>query len=441
MPKTRHSVSRRRFIKYSGASAGAAAIAGCNTDDANDDNSTGPNTTGEIGADTLRLGFLGPLVNEEHPWGLSITKAGEMAIRDLGDIAGADIEMVTGDTEISSGKAKEEHQRLALEENVDVTFGPFLSSSAVGMIESVADQQLLNFAVGPTGTNLLEPIADNYDRYKYWFAPGPINVHELAVNVNNFINTYGSELWDSCAIYTEDYFNYEIFDEVLERGDAVTGLDVAFYDKVATGTQDFTPIWDRVENAGVDVCFMFDAFVGAEAAMQWNNQKRPFEYGGVNVAAQLGTFWEELDGAGEYVFSIANLEPDIEIAGETQPFLEGFQKRYGFFPMFYAGITYDAVMMYAQAVEAVGSTDEEDLIPYLRDEAILEPAVSAPKIEFHERGVEPPDYPHHFNWQGMEEMGIPIWIQWQEAAQGGGKRVTFAPENQAYAEYQRPDWI
>lgn len=435
MPRTRHSVSRRRFIKYSGTGAGVAAIAGCS------DDSNGSNTTGGIGTDTMRLGFLGPLINEEHPWGLSISKAGEMAIRDLGDIAGADIELVTGDTELSSGKAKEEHQRLVLEEDVDATFGPFLSSSAIGMLESVADQQTLNFAVGATGTNLLEPIVEDYERYKYWFAAGPINVHQLAVNANNFINEYGTELWDSCAIYTEDYFNYEIFDDVLDHGDAVEGLDVAFYDKVATGTQDFTPIWDRVENAGVDVCFMFDAFVGAEAAMQWNNQERSFEYGGINVAAQLGTFWEELDGAGEYVFSAANLLPDLELAGETQPFLNTFNKRYGFFPMFYAGITYDAVMMYAKAVEAVGSTDEEELIPYLRDEAVLDPAVSIPTLEFHGRGVEPPNYPHHMIWEGMEEDGIPVYMQWQEADDGGGERVTFAPDSQASGEYQRPDWL
>jgi len=428
---SRSRLDRRRFLKYSTVGA-TAALAGCNGDG---------ETVGDVEGDTLTVGLLGPLQGEEHVWGTSLTNSGRLALRDLGgEIAGMDVEVVIGDTSLTAPNARDEHRRVTIDEGADVTFGPFTTPAATGMIESVAEQRKLNFAPGPTDISILERIEDEYDRYRYWFAPGPVTNLHFSLNVVNFVNNYGVELWDTAAVYVEEYPPFDLMHDTFERGDAFD-LDIVAYGSIADGTRDFGPIWDEVERSGADVALMMQFFTGVPAATQWNEENRPFEYGGINADAQLGTWWDKLGKSGEYLFTMTILNERSPITDLTAEYFDSFITRYGHVPMYFGPITYDAVHMYADAVETMGSTDEADLIPYLRDEAVREPAVSHERLEFNGRGAEPPDFLHHFKWNGMDEDGVPQWIQWREGDDGQGVRETIAPEDLVKADYVRPPWL
>jgi branched-chain amino acid transport system substrate-binding protein len=249
-----------------------------------------------------------------------------------------------------------------------------------------------------------------------------------------FVDLFGSKWWDSITVLVEDITALDLFAEVIGRELQDVDVDLTMHDTFNVGIQDYSPLFDQVENSGADELILTQVFGGPVSVRQWHDQKRDFGLGGLLIDAQFQKFWDEMAGAANYVWTGDSIAPDIEFAGATQPFLNRFEARYGFLPAYAGPIAYDAVMWWAKGVGQIGTTDPEDLIPHLRDEVVREPGVHMPSIAVH--GRDEKHYPHSVVWEGWQETGqLPI-TQWQD-----GERVTIAPEVVKNKDYWRPDWL
>lgn len=432
---------RRRFVKTAGASFTALGLAGCQGLAPGEDDNTGSGDTDSLGRDTLKLGVMAP-EPETHLFGRAIVNSARLAaeeINEAGGVLGADIELVPRDTEWSPHTARQAHQSLILEEGVDMTIGPMFTSSLLQVMESVAEHEKLNFAAGSAGIDIPGIIDEYYDRFKYVFRPTAVHLGRAVPSHLEFIKTVGPELgWERIAILDE---SQTVLDEFHEP--AVEQLPEIFEVPIAervSGVTNWTPLFDKVENADVDLLLSHKLFMGETQVEQWSSQQRNFELGGLNLFGTMPDFYEQLDGAPRYEWTGDYLAPGSDNTERTEWYFESLEERFGETATYAGPLAYDDVRIYAQAVTATGTTDEETLIDYLENELVYTESPMLPRVEIHGRDGE---YPHDPIYTNQSEMRTPIHTQWQQNPEqdGTGQQTVIYPEDQAFGEYKKPHWL
>jgi len=146
---TKLSNSRRRFLK-SGALGATAALAGC------------ASLTGS-GSDKITIGLLQPFTGEVSWVGKSSEKAVNLAIdeiNDAGGINGADVELVTEDSEASQQTAVSAQRKLINSDSVTALIGP--TSFTLPAVMNIAQQKKV-VQISPTaGTSKLDNKGGEY---------------------------------------------------------------------------------------------------------------------------------------------------------------------------------------------------------------------------------------------------------------------------------------
>lgn len=442
----RSHAGRRRFLATTGA--GAAALAGCSwlrgdrRTETGSGTATGTGTgTGagdaELAGETLKVGVLA-LAPGGNPLGEAMVNSAKLAARQLsGDgVLGADVEVVEADTEASPGTAVQEYQRLVREERVDVTAGVFLDQVLNALLPRIARAETLHFTTAAVGLQPPRQIASDYERFKYHFRPGPLNVAQVADAQIRFLERQVDPRgWESAALVVEDLAEFDPFYERVKAA-APNHLDLVEDGRTPTDLRDWRPVYDNVEASGADLMLVAQSISGVAAARFWGQQQRPFEFGGLHIPSQIHRFWEEVSGDCEHIFTMTAVTPRSENTDRTQPYMTAYNDAFDGFPAYAGPTTYDAVMMYADAVRRTGSTDPEALIPYLEDRT-FDRSVLVPNHEFQGPNDE---FPHDPALGAIRDAGLPLWHQWQER-DGEGVQAVFSPEQHAMAEYTKPPWI
>lgn len=440
----RFNLNRRNFIKYSGVGASSTLLSGCNSGgDTNGDTKTATKASskGKFAGKTIKIGVLAPSP-EDHIYGRSIVNGAKLAIKEInnnGGILGANVEMIVGNTKFQPAQGRQEHRRLTFEENVDVTVGPMFTSVLMGMMKSIAQQKTLNLSAGAAGASVSKLIKNDYERFKYQFRPSLFNMQMMVDIKVKLLREMGPQLgWDTIAVINEDQVALEQYHkeltEILPKY-----FDVPIAEKVV-GVTNWTPIFDKVEEAGADLLFSTQIVIGRTMHKQWADQQRNFELGGTSIFSMLPFYYEELNGAPRYTWTMNFATPQSTNTEYTQPFMQSMNDKFGEYPIYGGACAYDGVNIFAKAVSETGSLDEEVLIPYLRDDMVFNRSTLMSRVEFQGRDGK---FPHDPVYTTMEEMNIPIFTQWQKSDDGSGKgeMEIFYPESQKTGEYKKPHWI
>lgn len=432
---------RRQFLKAAGTGAAASVLAGCSwiqgggsADGTTDGTGSG---TSDLSGETLRVGVLA-LAPDGNPLGEGMVNGAKLAARELSGegVLGADVEVVVGDTEGSQGTAVHEYQRLVHEERVDVTVGVFLDQVLTGLLPRIAESETLHFTTAAIGLNAPRKVAEDYERFKYHFRPGPLNVAQIADGQLSFLEQHADRLgWERVALAVEDLAEFDPFYERVKAG-AGDHVDLVTDGRTPTDLRDWRPAFDNVEEEDTDLLLVGQSLSGVAAVKIWGEQQRPFEYGGLHIPSQIARFWEEVNGDCEHVFTMTAATPQSENTSRTQEFMQAYRDAFDSFPAFVGPTTYDAVRMYADAVSETGATDPEQLIPYLEERTFTD-GVLVPDHEFQGPDGE---FPHDPSPGPLRESGLPLWHQWQEQ-DGEGVQAVFAPEQHKMADYRKPPWI
>jgi len=387
----------------------------------------------------VTVGVLTPHTGTENPIGNSIARSAELAAEQLnedGGVAGEDVAVEVVETNEEPGTGQDRYQDLTVGENVDFTTGIFTSEVLLNVMDDIAQQQTVHMTAGAATPDAAEMVADDYEQYKYWFRTGPLNSHYLGTNMVDFAAaTFGDLGWDSVYVLAEDYAWTEPVDAVLSETLGDAGVDVAGSERYASGTEDFSAIYDQVEESGADAAYVAMAHTGTPAMVQWIQQQRPFSFGGIHVPMQLPSYYQLTEGACRFGVTQNTATPSTEITDKTVPFAEAYREKVGKYPVYTGYIAFDAVKQYAAAVEQAGSRQADDVVPAL--EGMTHTGTAGP-VNYY---GQDDDYPHDVVYDPDGEEGVrPVWLQWQEQ-DGEGRQVSIYPDDLANGSFRSPPWV
>lgn len=416
------STRRRAFLSSIGA-AGAVGLAGC----------MGGGGGGPSG--TFKIGVLAPEPSKD-PIGRSIANGARyagMELNESGGVLGNDVEVIVKDTHEDPATGKSKYQELTVGEQVDVTTGVFTSEVMLNLMDSVAEQSTVHMNTGSATPETAKMVGENYEKYKYYFRTGPVNSHYLGVNMADFAEAkFGDIGWDTVAVLAENYAWTEPVTKVLDEQLSSRGVDVAMVKRYASGTSDFSPIYDDIESSEADAAFVVMAHTGTSAVVQWAKQQRGFEFGGIHVPMQFPSYYNSVNGACRYAITQNSATPNAAVTSKTRPFTKGYHDEFGNYPVYTGYHTYDAVMSYVNAAKSADSRQAGAVIPKLESQSFTG---TAGTVKYYGQDT---DYPHDLVYG--KEAAWPLWLQWQKGDSGGVQR-TLWPGDLASGSYQKPPWV
>jgi len=420
--------SRRKVIQTLGAGAVATSLAGCG-------GLFGGGDETELG-ETLRVGVLAPDA-ETNPVGASIRGGAKVAVSELdeaGVLDAENVEMVVGNTQGTSSGATEAYEDLVLEEDVHFTVGTFASEAFNGIMDNIVSEQKLHLTSGASSMDMNERLLDDYDANKYMFRVGPFNGELLGQAVVDFAGEYYQDVlgWDSTYLLYEQAAWTGPTAPVVEEQLGDHGFDVVGTQSYSPTTENFGPIYNDIPN-DVDGVTTLMAHSGVNATVTWAQGGYPWGFGGINVPAQNAALPDSAAAAFEGVWTLNTAAPGTNITDQTESFTQNFlEQTEGFAPVYTAYLAYDAIKLYAQYAEEVGTINEDDMVEAMASNQLTPATTTTQEFEFYPGDHE--EYPHDIQYS-MDDWvagrAAPIFNQWQ-----GGELVTFLPDAHQQAPYQ-----
>lgn len=309
------------------------------------------------GDEPIKLGVLIQLSGPAGVFGPPSQQAAELAeqeINDAGGVLGRPVEVIIGDDATDARVAQEQAERLLNQENVDVLVSTESSAAreAVLPVVSRADKPMIY-------TPLYEGGACDDHLYNL----GEVPVQQVEPVIPYIQKTYGGDSW---YVVGDDYnwpraLGAAAHEVVENAGGSVVGEDY-----VPLGTSDFGTVINNIKTSGADLVMM--TLVGSDA---------------IAFVQQLNEF-----GLGQdvRVFGLAMLDNTLSALGDVEPVIAAF----GYFETlntpenkaFLSSLdemfgkeraqqttlsegTYEAIHLYADAVEEAGSTDSAAVLEAL----------------------------------------------------------------------------
>lgn len=432
----RSKLNRRRFIQAAGVGAAATGFAGCL--------GGGPGESSEGIPSEVTLGVLAP-APENNPIGAAIANSAELAAEKLNnssDLLGdADsVSVSIKNTQESPSTGRQRYRELTLDEGANMTTGVFTSEVLLQLMDPISQQQTVHMTSGAASPKASNQVNEEYDKYKYHFRAGPINGYHLGQNMVDFLEAKGNDLgWESVALLVE---NYEWTNPVQQAIDDHIGdldVDVVMEERYASGTSNFGPIYDSVEESGADAAFIAMAHTGTPAVVQWARDQRPFEFGGIHVLTQLPAYYSQTGGACRFTVSQNTATPQSELTDKTLQYAQDYNSAYGGFPVYTGYITHDAIMQWATVATERGTVNADEVVSGLEESSYTGTAGS---LDYYGKDHEyAHDIKYNFRTDSPPETGVnPVFQQWQES-DGSGTQEVLHPEYVSSADYQAPPWV
>ncbi|WP_440769431.1 ABC transporter substrate-binding protein [Natronorubrum sp. DTA28] len=425
----RSGIGRRTFIGAAGAGAVATTFAGC---------------LGEDDDDIIRIGHLGPV---QMDMGAGAENSAQLAVDQVnedGGILDQEVELISEDSLGDPGESMTATERMVEQENIDVLIGTFVSEVTQGIVDYVGEVDIPFLITGSADPiTLTDTVGEDYDQFKNIFRSGPINSDLQALGMADYAEFLADEHgWTDFAHIADDAawtvpFSENLPDELEDRG-----LNVVHEDRLAPGTDDFSPMLSDVSDADADAMLRFFAHnVGTGMLVNWRENEYEFGIEGIHVPGMSPEFWDDSEGACLYeTTSQSGAAGAAEITEETVPFTEAYVEEYGdsrpSLPMYMGYNSYDAVFVYKNAVERAGTADYQADIDTIVDELLETDHTGATgEIEFYGPDSE---YPHDVMETEVDGTisNFPV-TQWQE----DGEFECVFPRDFASADHLAPDWM
>ncbi len=420
---------RRTFLKATGGAALGTALAGCLSRVTG-----GGGSSGEIG-DTITIGVLAPAPSK-NPIGASIANAAKLAAKQLnqnGGIAGANVGVTVKDTKEDPAVGQSKFREFTTGDGVDLVTGIFTSEVLLNIMDDIARTQTLTMSSGAATPQATRQVDQNYEKFKYYFRTGPINAHYLGANMIDFgVANFEQMGWNKIAILVEDYKWTAPVSEVIQQQANQLPADVVTVKRYASGTKNFSPIYDDIASQNVDGAFTAMAHTGTAAVVQWAKQQRPFGFGGIHVPMQIPSYYEAVGGACRYGFTQNSATAQSKITEKTVPFATSYQKQFGTYPVYTGYHTFDAINQFASVVEENQSVAADQLVTGLESSSYTG---TIGDVEYYPKDHK---YTHDLVYQKKDQA--PVYLQWSKKGNGGVQKVFF-PDSLQSGEYQSPAWL
>jgi len=313
-------------------------------------------------------------------------------------------------------------ERLITVDKVDFVVGGFKTEAVLAMQDVAMDYQKIFIGTGTGSKEVCARVAEDYDRYKYWFRISPLNNAYLADNALTILEMAGATLKRELDI--GDTLKVAILAEQAPWADDIVAVYKEYLylpeDTEETRAFEFVGDW-RISPTAADVSeelvaieasgahFILTAISGPAGityAKQLGEYKVPVASVGINIEAQKDNFWKETNGYGEYETTLTNYIKGVR--GRTSV---GEEVVNAFFETAlrtptHNMATFDAIYVLKEAIERAQSLDADAVVAELE---ATESWQTMGRIVFTSRETETP----HDITYGLSYV-INVAAQWQD---------------------------
>lgn len=375
----------------------------------------------EAGGDApIRIGISLPLTGDFADPGEGIRKGYELWAADVneaGGLLGRQVELIILDDASDPDKAVADYERLITQENVDLVFGPF-SSRLVIPTSAVAEREQMLF-VQPAGAS--PEVFERGLQFLFYAAPATSERHGDLVAAYLIDLPEGQRPATAAYVSLDDPFAQPIADGVQEQLEAA-GIETVVDETYPPEQTNFQPLAAQIADSDADVIIGgtqdVDAIGLVRALRELGYQP---DLAMFSTGPTTPDFDEEVGGAAEGIVAPVGWSIDAQYESNVA-FVEGYREMFDEDPTEDPANGYTVGQVVAQAVEAVGSVE---------DQAALRDYVRANTFD---TVVGP---------LGFDETGAPtgnhLILQWQ----GGKTEIVLAPDEEAVTAemvFPKPEW-
>ena len=336
-----------------------------------------PACAGPPEENVIKIGVIGPMTyvqGEHHWWGAEI---GRDTVNAAGGVTlnGEQymIELIKADSNemLSPDDAAMAMERLITVDGADFVIGGFRTEGMFPMQEVAMDYQMIFLDCGAATVELCQVVADDYDRYKYFFRVTPFCNTFLVSNTLLEVGMAGGIMKAQTGIQRP--LRVAICAEGAEWADgmvtAMEGLIPAQLGMEVVGTwrpsptaTELTAEMTAIEASGADIIVtIISGPLGIPYARSWGELEVPAASIGINVESQKDGFWDATGGFGNYETTLNTYCEGVPFTEKTLPFIEAFKAKTGQIPTYTAG-TNDAIILLAEAIERAGTLDADAVV-------------------------------------------------------------------------------
>jgi len=320
-------------------------------------------------AKTIKIGVLTPM---KLAFGKASWWAATIAAEEINEAGGVDVGGVKYDIELVSADSNEyasvtdataAMERLLTVNKVDFVLGGYRSEATLAMLELAADYKTIMMSAGQAHAKPNEMVHENYDRYKYWFRPGPVNIvaytdtmvgGAVEALVEKMGEEFGIEPEEVRAAYLVEEAIWtvtlcEAYDRIFDK----LGATVVGTWKPSPSATDVTAEFTAIR--ALDVQMIMGGAGGTVAAVIPKAIKElevPVVFGGVSGGTASYSQWVGTAGGCEYEYTWNMVDLNK---------ISGYFERWGDYPV-YTCIDYDSVYIIKEAVERAGTLDTDAVV-------------------------------------------------------------------------------
>lgn len=308
-------------------------------------------------ADTIRIGFIGPLTGDAVSYGVDALRATQLAVEEqnaLGGIHGKMIELIAEDGACSGSAAADAAHKLIEVDHVAAILGGNCSNETLAAAPIAEAHHTILLAAVSSSKDVTA--AGDYV-FRIW----PSNAKAAPKAYAKFLGNHG---YKSLAMFSEETVYCKSLQNAV-KANLPVGVTAVVDELIPAGTKDFRSILTRLKDADFDLLYV--NLQGDGSIAQFLTQFRELGFtqdiltNDIGESATLATLIPDAI-EGTYVLSIASPEGTTEMGKQ---FVETFEKRFGKpkqAPSFPAA-AYDAARILFRAMEQSTVIDG----PSLRD--------------------------------------------------------------------------
>ncbi len=332
-------------------------------------------------AKVIKIGVIGPMqfVQGEHHW-YGATMARDEINAAGGVTLGGEqylIELVKADSNemLSPTDAAAAMERLITVDKVDFVVGGFRTEAVLPMQDVAMDYQKIFLGCGAATFEINTRLAEDYERYKYWFRVTPFHSRNLVSNSLATLGLAGAIMKQGLGI--EETLKVAIVGEGAQWADGMVGADEAYVPaklgmevvgtwRPSPTATELTAELTAIEASGAHLILtVISGPIGIPYAKGLGELEIPAASVGINVEAQKDGFWDATGGHGNYETTLNTYAKGIAVTEYSIPFFEAFMEKIGQTPTYTAG-TYDAIRLLKEAIERAGTLDSDAVVVELK---------------------------------------------------------------------------
>jgi branched-chain amino acid transport system substrate-binding protein len=328
-------------------------------------------------------------------------------------------------------------ERIINYKRCQFVLGGFRTESLDVYLETILNAKVPFIGTGAATDSFCQNVLDNYNRYKYFFRIMPINSSSLGAEIFSYILTFAAINGglNKFGLLYEDLDWTKPTVAGFKYAFPLYGVDIVasigYPTSVNQGNMD--DYIDAINANGTQILIPIISAQGGILMMDSYARKQPgFVITGIDVQSQLNTFWDDTNEACLYE-TVLQAVYNISKSSRTVDFWNAYSAEYGFDPLYTGVGAYDAVGLFAQAINATQSFAADKVIEFLEgyNKANYYEGVSG-RLAF---------TPSHDQYEGYP-FGYTLFVQWQP----DGKKVvvpsygTIYPPSIQTGSYLLPQW-